>query len=331
MEKIFDLVLIGHFAQDLIIHQNNINSRQSAKSLGGGVTYGSLSGKAFNPKSKIGIISKIGSDLDIQNCKLFTEQDLDLSGVTQQGKFTTTYELNYKGHSRTIRLLNKAPNIFPKDIPNLFFNTKAIHLTPIAGELPIETLNFLADDSRFKNTVFGMDVQGLIRDFDPNGNLHYRNGGSYLEQILPTLKKFGNRLFLKASDEEAQILTHEDDLMIATRILGESGAFVFTTLGENGLLYKSPYSSTLKYDAYLPNTCLDETGAGDCFMAVFLLEFCQERAKISKDEKINQAIHLASAASSFLIEQPGPQGFQTKHLILERIKSQNPHLQIFKV
>ncbi len=65
---------------------------------------------------------------------------------------------------------------------------------------------------------------------------------------------------------------------------------------------------------------MDETGAGDCFMATLLLELGQISPKKRTEEIIIEKIKIASAAASYLVEEKGPQGFRTKKKVLERVK-----------
>ena len=83
-----DLIFIGHFALDnIIVRSRNSNSQ----SLGGGVTYGSLSAYHYNPKANIGIISIVGKDFDDSNLTIFNETTIDLRGIIRDGKETTKY------------------------------------------------------------------------------------------------------------------------------------------------------------------------------------------------------------------------------------------------
>jgi len=139
------------------------------------------------------------------------------------------------------------------------------------------------------------------------------------------LQKFGSRMFFKASDKEALAVTElsQKDLIKATELLGETGAYIFTTLGEKGLYFKAPGYPILHFSAYSPKNCEDETGAGDCFMALLLLELANLQPEERTYEKISEIIKIASAGSSFLIEENGPKGFQSKDIILSRINPQN--------
>ncbi len=319
-----DIVFIGHFALDnIIVRSRNSNSQ----SLGGGVTYGSLSAYNYNPKANIGIISIVGKDFGDDNLKIFNETSIDLSGIIRDGKETTKYLLDYHDSGRDLRLISKARNFKIEDIelPIDFLPAKAIHLTPIADEFPSDFFNKLADHSITNNSIIGIDVQGLIRDYDEDGNLIMKKNSAIRPLIFKMLQKFGSRMFFKASDKEALAVTElaQNELIEATELLGETGAYIFTTLGDEGLYFKAPGHPILHFNAYRPKRCEDETGAGDCFMAILLLELSYLKPVERTYEKITEIIKIASAGSSFMIEENGPKGFQSKEIIFSRINPQN--------
>jgi len=72
----------------------------------------------------------------------------------------------------------------------------------------------------------------------------------------------------------------------------------------------------LKIPAFNPKRVADETGAGDVYFSIFLYEFIHSNKSW---ESIKKAAYLASAAASFLIEKKGPNGFETKKVILKRM------------
>ncbi len=319
-----DIVFIGHFALDNIIVRNR---RSKSQSLGGGVTYGSLSAYHYNPKANIGIISIVGKKFDEENFSIFKDTKIDLRGIIRDGKETTKYLIDYHETGRNLRLISKARDFEIKDIefPIDFFPAKAVHLTPIADEFSSDFLHKLADHSITNNSIIGIDVQGLIRDFDKEGNLIMKKNSTIRPLIFKMLQKFGSRMFFKASDKEALAVTEhtQNELIESTELLGETGAYIFTTLGDKGLYFSAPGHPVVHFNAYCPKRREDETGAGDCFMAILLLELSKLLPEERTYKKISEIIRIASAGSSFLIEEKGPNGFQSKNTILSRINPQN--------
>lgn len=315
-----DLVLVGHFALDTIVNRR-ITPETVSHSLGGGVTYGSLAASYFDPNASIGVVSRIGHDFDRNLLSVFNGHTIDLAGIANSGEFSTGYMLIYHEKGRDLKLMNKSPNIEISNFPSSFIAAKAIHMTPIANEFSPEFIQELADHDATQDTLIGIDVQGIIRDFDKENNVIMRKDPEIRDRVFQMLKKFGSRMFFKASDNEAIACTGITDLVEATEKLAESGAYIFTTMGEKGCYIKAPGQKMVKLNAYSPRECVDETGAGDCFSATLLLQMAQLKAKERSCDNLIKATKMAMAASSFLIEEKGPHGFGSKEKIADRVKN----------
>lgn len=316
MTSVKDIVLVGHFALDTIIMKK---TNTVSYSLGGGVTYGSLAASYYDPNADVGIVSRIGTDFDRNLFNIFANHKIDMRGVIQEGPHSTGYQLTYHEKGRDLKLLARAPDINIKDFPESFIGAKAIHMTPIADEFNPKFIESLADHEKTQNTLIGIDVQGMIRGFDKEGNILLKNDLTTRNHIYKMLQQFGSRMFFKASDNEARAVTGIDDLLKATEYLGETGASIFTTLGEKGLYFKFPKEPIKKLNAYCPKQCVDETGAGDCFSSIYLLELAQMKPEQRTFDNSVRAAKMASASASFLIEEKGPHGFGTKVQIADRV------------
>jgi sugar/nucleoside kinase (ribokinase family) len=216
-------------------------------------------------------------------------------------------------------LLSRAPNIEIEDFPESFINAKAIHMTPIANEFSSQFIEDLANHEFTQDTLIGIDVQGIIRDFDEDNNVIMRSDPEIQKQVFEMLQQFGSRMFFKASDNEARAVTGIDDLVEATEYLGQTGAYIFTTLGSGGLYFKAPEHDTIHINAYEPVQCSDETGAGDCFCAVLLLQLAQLDPSLRDYNAILYATKVASASASFKVQEKGPHGFECRDNIVDRV------------
>ena len=293
--KRIDLVLVGHFALDEIIIRKPYSK---SRSLGGGATYGSLSACNFDPDAKIGIVSRVGTDFEDNFLNVFHDHMVNTEGIRKDSGKTTKYMLDYHDGTRDLRLMSKAPNIQMEDFPHEFINAKAIHMTPIADEFSPEFLEALAAHELTQNTLVGIDVQGMIRAFDAEGNILMKNDTVTRGKIFHMLRTFGERMIFKASDKECIAVTGETDLEKATKMLGETGAYIFTTLGPKGLYFKAPGQDIIHLKAFKPICCEDETGAGDCFMAVLLLQMGQLTPKERNGDALIRIIQKACSYCS---------------------------------
>ena len=89
-------------------------------------------------------------------------------------------------------------------------------------------------------------------------------------------------------------------------------------MGEAGSMVMKCGEDLIKVPAYKPRRVVDETGPGDVYLAIFLYELINSDMSWSKIEEI---AHIASAAASFLVEEKGPDGFETKRKIMKRVRS----------
>ncbi|TFG06052.1 MAG: hypothetical protein EU539_08680, partial [Promethearchaeota archaeon] len=101
------------------------------------------------------------------------------------------------------------------------------------------------------------------------------------------------------------------------------GIFIMT-LGEGGSMVIKKGEKLLEIPAFQSQGVIDETGAGDVYLAIFLYEFFNSDKTW---EAVEKAAFLASAAASFLVEKKGPAGFKEKKKILKRVNRKN-YIQI---
>lgn len=312
--KDFDLVFIGHFAADTII-RNNVESR----SLGGGVTYGSLAAYNYNEKQKIGICSNIGKDFDQHFLNIFNTSSIDLCGVKSNSKQTTNYEIHYHDEGRDLILKSKAKPIMMADIPEKFLSAKCFMIVPIANEISLDFVETLLNKT---DSLIAIDIQGFIRKFNPNGSISMNFNRKIIESMKKLIKISSDRLIVKASDEEANYLGGENDIIKSTVNLSDLGdALIISTLGKDGSIIKKRGEKMIHIPAFKPKGDIaDETGAGDCYISVLSSELIHSNMNW---ETIKRAGYCASAAASFLLEKKGPNGVKSSSEINKRLALKN--------
>lgn len=312
--KDFDLVFIGHFAADTII-RNNLESR----SLGGGVTYGSLAAYNFNKKQKIGICSNIGKDFNQHFFNIFNTTSIDLCGVKSNSKQTTNYEIHYHNEGRDLILKSKAKPIMMADIPEKFLSAKCFMIVPIANEISLDLVETLLNET---NSLIAIDIQGFIRNFNPDGTISMNFNLKIIESMKKLIKLSSDRLIIKASEEEANYLGGESDIIKSTINLSNLGeAVIISTLGQDGSIIKKRGEKMIHIPAFKPKCDIaDETGAGDCYISVFSSELVNNSMNW---ETIKRAGYCASAAASFLLEKKGPYGVKSSSEINQRLAKKN--------
>ncbi|MHA1732316.1 MAG: carbohydrate kinase family protein [Promethearchaeota archaeon] len=307
--KPLDLVLFGHFALDKVIYRDEVS-----ETLGGGVTYGSATARAFDPEKRIGIVSVAGEDFKPEYKEFLDELGVDTRGVRTVEGPSTHYLLKYHALGRDLCLGARAPDLDIAQVPDDYFQAKALMLGPICNEIPLEFVRGL--NSRVEGGRVGVDVQGFIRHFGPSGVVSLKDGQAPIDLVYDLIDLLGEKLVFKASDYEAEAITGKGDPYESIRDLSRNGAVIVVTRGEKGSLILKGGGEVIKVPAFKPRRIEDETGAGDAYMSGFLLELGDKEAT---RENLEWAGVVGSAVASFLLEEKGPWGAAHRTRVLERV------------
>jgi len=314
-----NICFIGHLAVDSIVR-----FKQKRKpSLGGSVTFGSLSLKKYVNSVKIGIVSNLGTlNFDKSLLRRFDDKDIDLRGVKSLKVANTKFLLDYSNHSRRLTLKSRSPNLIFEDIPDSYLSNppQIIVLAPLCNEISYEYVSKILQ--KFPKAYFGIDLQGFIRNIDESGKVSYLREESAIANITKIIKLIGDQLILKGSEIEMRLLSNQEDpnkIMEWFNLFDNEAIFIMT-MGETGSLIMKRGENLIKIPAYKPKRVVDETGAGDVYLAIFLYELINSDMTWKQIEEIG---YKASAAASFLVEKKGPEGFETKNKVLKRVRSKN--------
>jgi len=184
-----------------------------------------------------------------------------------------------------LQLKNRAPPITVEDLPNSL-KARAIHVAPIAGEISYDIV------AKLKNCTecLSFDPQGLVRNFDGNGNVTL---GSFEDKrILEMVNIY------KSSLAEIKAVTNQSELNSAIKAIHDYGAkAVIVTLGMKGAML-SVEGDVYNIPAYKPEKIIDPTGAGDAFIGGFLVEYVN-------DENYLRCACVGSAIASIVVEALG--------------------------
>jgi len=314
-----NIYFVGHLAVDSIVR-----FKQKRKpSLGGSVTFGSLSLKTYVNSVKIGIISNLGTlNFDKSLLRRFDDKIIDLRGVKPLKIANTKFLLDYSDHSRTLTLKSRSPNLIFEDIPDFYLSNppQIIVLAPLCNEISYEYVSKIL--RKFPKAYFGIDLQGFIRNIDESGKVSYIREESTIANITKIIKLIDDRLILKGSEIEMKLLSNQKDpnkIMEWFNIFDNEAIYIMT-MGEAGSMIMKRGENLKKIPAYKPKRVVDETGPGDVYLAIFLYELINSDMTWKQIEDIG---HTASAAASFLVEKKGPEGFETKNKVLKRVRSKN--------
>jgi sugar/nucleoside kinase (ribokinase family) len=295
---VFDIVSVGHFSLDSIFLPDR---NTPFVVLGGSVAYVSFAARRLD--ARVSVVSKVGSDFPAAYLWWLRQESVDLSGVSKaENAQTTRFELKYSNDlsDRALRLKNRAPPITVADLPNSL-KAKGIHIAPIAGEITYE----IAEKLRSCADVLSLDPQGLVRNFDENGNV--TTGQLTDKRILGLVDIY------KSSLKEIQAVTGLSDIDSAIKAVHTHGVkIVIVTLEANGAAV-SVEDTIHKVPAYKPEKIIDPTGAGDAFIGSFLAEYVN-------GEDCSWCSYVGSAAASLVVEGIGPTFFGDKEEIYRRAR-----------
>ncbi|NVM18002.1 MAG: hypothetical protein HWN80_09815 [Candidatus Lokiarchaeota archaeon] len=314
-----NICFIGHLAVDSIVRFKEIRK----PSLGGSVTFGSLSLKKYEKTAKIRIISNLGTrNFDKSLLKKFDNNNIDLRGIKSLEVANTKFILEYLDHSRTLTLKSRSPNLIFEDIPEFFFSNppQIIVLAPLCNEISYEYVFKILEN--FPKAYIGIDLQGFIRNIDEAGKVSYIREESILTNIKKIIRLIGDKLILKGSEIEMKLLSNLEDpkkIMDWCKIFDNNAIYIMT-MGEAGSMIMKCGEAVIKIPAYKPKRVVDETGPGDVYLAIFLYELINSDMSWKKIEEI---AYIASASASFLVEKKGPKGFETKTKVMKRVRNKN--------
>ena len=318
-KSIVSIFFIGHLAVDSIVR-----FKQKRKpTLGGTVTFGSLSLKKYEKETNIGIISNLGTlNFDKSLLKRFSNNLIDLRGVKLLEVANTTFLLEYSDHSRKLTLKSRSPNLKFEDIPEFYLSNppEVIVLAPLCNEISYEYVSKILEN--FPKAYIGIDLQGFIRKIDEHGKVLYVREESIIANIQKIVELIDDRLILKGSEIEMKILSNQEDLnkIMEWFNVFDNEAIYIMTLGEAGSMITKRGENLIKIPAFKPKRVLDETGPGDVYLAIFLYEFINSDKSWKKIEEIG---YIASAAASFLVEKKGPNGFETQKKVIKRVRNKD--------
>ena len=317
--KSTNILFIGHFAIDTIIRFK----KKRKPSLGGSVSFGSLSLRKYTKSVSVRIISNIGKqNFDPQLLNPLKKKKINLS-IKWFDTLNTNFILNYEDHSRSLTLKSRSPNLEIIDIPvEMTENpTDIIVLVPLCNEISIE---YVKDILRmFPEAFIGIDLQGFIRKIDPeNGIVSYLYDEKLLETVKQIITLIGDKLVLKGSENEMKLLSGKEDLFEVMDFFNgfDNEGLYIMTLGEAGSMITKQGEKILKIPAFTPDTVVDETGAGDVYLAIFLYEFYNSDFSW---KAIENAALYASSAAAYLVEKKGTNGCKSMKKVFKRLCQKN--------
>lgn len=293
-EKAFDTIIVGNLSVD----KNMWPKGQIENALGGAPTY---SGSTFTSLGrKTGIFSTVGRDHFSEVLRFCRSKNIDTTGLLVSKHRTMIFQNSYnQDGTRKQKCLNKAPELFIKDIPKNYMDSEAFYVSPLAGEVDEKLLKGL----RRKGNILMLDPQGLMRIIGKNGDVDIVLNKNMLERIfrLVDIVKIGKDEFNAFDMDEKEIF----DMLQKTGV-----RIAIITKGKDPVMIS--YGGRLFEIQTLNVEVEDPTGAGDVFGAAFLSEYMT-------GFDVEEAAKFATTAAGLKIKYKGSSGFPSKEDIIKHL------------
>ncbi|MFX1512309.1 MAG: carbohydrate kinase family protein [Promethearchaeota archaeon] len=215
-----DVCILGYITDDFYVsyEKDEVKDPVTIDVPGGITTYSSKVSTALGYRT--GIVATVGEDFFNKEKfeSLRKDKMLDLRGVVAEGEKTTNLYLIIPAHGYTIGILRHLrENILPKHIPAEYLMARAMHIGPLVGEVPLDTVKFIKEHS--KTAVISLDVQSYVRklnDFSKLETEDYEKLSKYLsDEQMEQFKQERAQLVKLGSWEECVQFAKFVDIMKA--------------------------------------------------------------------------------------------------------------------
>ncbi|MFX1281519.1 MAG: PfkB family carbohydrate kinase [Promethearchaeota archaeon] len=275
-----DIVILGHFAKDIIEIDGN-----SYTSLGGAVYYGGIAGSHMG--LRISIITRL------------KEEDFEFLGILKKNgvnfysypsKETSGLRNIYSSKNMELRIYKPLgfAGKFKKDETIDTLKPKFFVVAPIlAGEVDLELLNYLK--SKYPDNLC-LDIQGFIRFRDDTKVFYSSLSVKERQEIISNIN------VLKLDQTEAEVLTNQKQIITAAKELIQIGPKEILITHKEGI---SVFTNNSSYQFPWKNRSSEgRTGRGDTAFISYL------GSRITKDPE--ESLKFSAALTSLKLETPGP-------------------------
>jgi sugar/nucleoside kinase (ribokinase family) len=284
------IVVVGSVAYDGVETPHGKVERM----LGGSCTYIALSASYFSPVKIVGVV---GDDFAQEDTDLLASRGVDLAGLERTpGKtffWKGVYSADLNDRETLVTDLNVFEHFDPK-LPDAYKDAEYLFLGNIQP-----TLQRNVRAQMTKPRITGGDTMNLWINIAR-------------EELLQTLKGWD---FLLINDGEARLLSGENNLRKAARVIQDMGPnTVVIKRGEYGaMLFRG--DDYFIVPGYLLEEVFDPTGAGDCFAGGFNGYLAQQGIDLGQGHidrrELSRAVIYGSVMGSFCCERFGVDRFRT--------------------
>ena len=284
------IVVVGSVAYDGVETPHGKVERM----LGGSCTYIALAASYFSP---VKIVAVVGDDFAQEDTDLLASRGVDLAGLERAPGKTFFWRGVYSADMNDRDTLVTDLNVFEHFDPKLPDSYKDAEYLLLGNIQPTLQRNVRAQMKQPRIT--GGDTMNLWINIAR-------------EELLQTLRGWD---FLLINDGEARLLSGENNLRKAARVIQEMGPnTVVIKRGEYGaMLFRG--DDYFIVPGYLLEEVYDPTGAGDCFAGGFNGYLAQQGIDLGQGHidrrELSRAVIYGSVMGSFCCERFGVDRFRT--------------------
>ena len=247
--------------------------------LGGSAVYFSVAASFF---TDVGLVAVIGRDFPEEHITLLKQRNIDLRGLTRESGLTFQWKGRYNGDLNEAQTLETHLNVFQTFRPLIPPEYQSVSFVFLANIDPALQLAVLKQVKRPRLTI--CDTMNFWIEGKEDA-------------LRETIKQVD---ILIINEGEARLLSRQSSLIRAYHSIASLGPkTVVIKKGSNGAVLFTP-SSLFSAPAYLLETVIDPTGAGDCFAGGFA-GYLARVQHISEDE-LRRAVIYGSVMASFNVE-----------------------------
>jgi sugar/nucleoside kinase (ribokinase family) len=272
------VLIVGSMAFDDL----ELPSTNATDVVGGSATYASFAASLFAPAR---VVAVVGTDFPEQTFTQLRRRGVDTQGVTRAEGRTFRWSGRYSSDLSSRTTLDTQLNVFAHfrpELPPAYQDSQLVLLGNIHPELQLEVL----DQIRAPRIVAADTMNYWIDGEKP--------------ALLRVLKRIDTLII---NDEELRQLAGLHNIRLAARAV--------QALGPRRLIVKRGEHGALLFDedgmfvapAYLLDTEVDPTGAGDTFAGALLGHLATRLTKNTPD--LRQSLLTAAAVASFCVQGVG--------------------------
>jgi sugar/nucleoside kinase (ribokinase family) len=270
------ILVIGTVAFDSV----KTRMAEADEVLGGSATFFSMAARLFTP---VRLTAIVGNDFPHQYLKMFEANGIDLQGLVQAEGATFRWKGEYEENMNVRHTLETHLNVleqFDPELPTSYRDTPYVFLANINPDLQLKVLDQLNQPK-----LVCCDTMNLWI-------IHQR---ADLERVLERVDIF------IISEEEAEMLTKETNIVKAAREILKMGSFsLIIKRGGYGAILFTQEAQVFAIPAYPLENVVDPTGAGDSFAGGFLGYLASRDS--SDLETVQRGMVYGNIIASFAVE-----------------------------